>query len=49
MEETGLKVRGRKVVALSNDIFTPTMHYVTLFVLCERETDEEPLVSNSTI
>ena len=36
LEETGLAVRAEKVVGLTNDIFGPTKHYITIFVLCRR-------------
>ncbi|KAH7156710.1 NUDIX hydrolase domain-like protein [Dactylonectria macrodidyma] len=36
LEETGLQVRGIKVVAVTNDVFEEAgKHYVTLFVRCE--------------
>lgn len=38
LEETGLKVRGKKVIAYTNDIHkAENKHEVTLYVLCERE------------
>ncbi|KAI8713919.1 Nudix hydrolase domain-containing protein [Fusarium sp. LHS14.1] len=38
LEETGLKVRGIKIVAVTNDVFEKeAKHYITLFVLCEME------------
>lgn len=38
LEETGLKIKGIKVVAVTNDIFEKEgKHYITLFVLCEME------------
>lgn len=47
LEETGLKVKGLKVVAVTNDVFdAQTKHYVTVFVLCQRENEnEQPQVS----
>lgn len=46
-EETGLKVKGIKVGAVTNDIFvTDNKHYITLFVSCEMlYADAEPEVS----
>jgi len=36
-EETGLVVRGVKIVAVTNDKFTEAnKHYVTMFAKCER-------------
>ncbi|KAI6081080.1 NUDIX hydrolase domain-like protein [Hypoxylon rubiginosum] len=38
LEETGLKVKGIKVIAVTNDVFdAENKHYVTIFVQCERE------------
>lgn len=38
LEETGLKVKGKKVIAYTNDIQkAEAKHEVTLYVLCERE------------
>ncbi|KAF4982600.1 hypothetical protein FZEAL_1832 [Fusarium zealandicum] len=38
LEETGLKVRGVKVVAVTNDVFHKEgKHYITLFTSCEME------------
>ncbi|CAN8105413.1 unnamed protein product [Discula destructiva] len=38
LEETGLKIRGKKVIAYTNDIQkAEDKHEVTLYVLCERE------------
>ncbi len=46
LEETGLKVRAVKLVAVTNDIFSETHHYITIFILCQREDpDQEPKVS----
>lgn len=36
LEETGLKVRGVKIVSVTNDVFEDAgKHYITLFVRCE--------------
>lgn len=36
LEETGLTVRGVKIVSVTNDVFEDVgKHYVTLFVRCE--------------
>ncbi|KAK3382169.1 hypothetical protein B0T24DRAFT_672173 [Lasiosphaeria ovina] len=43
LEETGLRVRAEKLVAVTNDVFDPAAkHYMTLFVACRRldETQE---------
>jgi len=38
LEETGLRVRGTKLFAVTNDIFGPEgKHYITLFIRCEME------------
>ncbi|KAI1768106.1 NUDIX hydrolase domain-like protein [Hypoxylon sp. FL1150] len=46
LEETGLKVKGVKVIAVTNDVFDAgNKHYITIFVHCEREnTDDQPQV-----
>lgn len=51
LEETGLKVKGLKVVNVTNDVFEDARkHYVTLFVLCEMtDSQQEPKVSHTTI
>jgi ADP-ribose pyrophosphatase YjhB (NUDIX family) len=36
LEETGLVVRAEKLVAVTNDVFSESKHYVTLFVSCRR-------------
>lgn len=47
LEETGLKVRGKKVIAYTNDIQkVEDKHEVTLYVLCEREdSSQQPEVT----
>lgn len=36
LEETGLKVKGRKVAHVTNDVFSDLgKHYITIFVICE--------------
>lgn len=36
LEETGLKVKGVKLINATNDVFTDQgKHYITLFVVCE--------------
>ncbi|KAM0271962.1 hypothetical protein ACHAQH_008869 [Verticillium albo-atrum] len=38
LEETGLRVRGVKVAAVTNDVFTDLgKHYITIFVKCQME------------
>ncbi|KXX80662.1 Nudix hydrolase 1 [Madurella mycetomatis] len=45
LEETGLVVRAEKLVAVTNDVFSASRHYVTLFVLCRRvDESQEPKV-----
>ncbi|GAB1309902.1 Nudix hydrolase domain-containing protein [Madurella fahalii] len=45
LEETGLVVRAEKLVAVTNDVFSASKHYVTLFVLCQRvDETQEPKV-----
>ncbi|KAH9894492.1 nudix domain-containing protein [Xylariomycetidae sp. FL2044] len=37
LEETGLQVQGRRVLAVTNDVFhAESKHYITIFVLCQR-------------
>ncbi|KAK3693315.1 NUDIX hydrolase domain-like protein [Podospora appendiculata] len=36
LEETGLQVRADKLIAITNDIFSETKHYITIFVACRR-------------
>ncbi|KAL2756559.1 hypothetical protein ACRALDRAFT_2101450 [Sodiomyces alcalophilus JCM 7366] len=45
VEETGLRVRGVKVVAVTNDVFDSLgKHYITVFVKCEMEqADAQPV------
>lgn len=47
MEETGLKVKGVRLVNATNDVFADVgRHYITLFVVCEMVNPEaEPQVS----
>lgn len=47
LEETGLKVKGISVAAVTNAVFDPkTKHYITVFVACKRENDnDQPEVS----
>lgn len=51
LEETGLKVRGKKVIAYTNDIQkAESKHEVTLYVLCEREdASQQPEVFAETL
>ncbi|KAK4040977.1 NUDIX hydrolase domain-like protein [Parachaetomium inaequale] len=45
LEETGLVVRAEKLVTVTNDVFGPSKHYITLFVLCRRADEaQEPQV-----
>lgn len=45
LEETGLVVRAEKLLGLTNDVFSPTKHYITIFVLCQRvDESQEPEV-----
>lgn len=45
LEETGLRVRAEKLITLTNDVFSPTKHYITIFVLCRRlDETQEPQV-----
>ncbi|KAL2128607.1 hypothetical protein VTI74DRAFT_8945 [Chaetomium olivicolor] len=36
LEETGLVVKAQKFLTLTNDVFGPDKHYITIFVLCRR-------------
>ncbi|KAI1338714.1 nudix domain-containing protein [Xylariaceae sp. FL0016] len=43
LEETGLRVRGVRVLAVTNDVFDPAKHYITIFVQCQmRDPDARP-------
>ena len=45
LEETGLVVRAEKLATVTNDVFGPSKHYITLFVLCRRSDEaQEPQV-----
>jgi ADP-ribose pyrophosphatase YjhB (NUDIX family) len=48
LEETGLVVRGIRIVGVTNDKFTEAdKHYVTLFAKCERvDKEQQPQVRN---
>jgi len=50
LQETGLKVKGKKVIAYTNDVQKEDFkHEVTLYVLCEREdASAQPKVSPYT-
>ncbi|KAI2469512.1 NUDIX hydrolase domain-like protein [Annulohypoxylon bovei var. microspora] len=42
LEETGLKVKGEKVLAVTNDVFDPAnKHYITVFVMCQRDNEND--------
>lgn len=42
LEETGLKVHGSEIVAVTNDVFAESnKHYITLFVVCERDDEQQ--------
>lgn len=47
MEETGLRVIAKKIVGVTNDKFADVdKHYVTIFVDCDREDEQQqPQVS----
>lgn len=47
MEETGLQVKGVKLVNATNDVFADLgRHYITLFVACEMvDPEAQPRVS----
>ncbi|KAF1997145.1 hypothetical protein P154DRAFT_525132 [Amniculicola lignicola CBS 123094] len=36
LEETGLKIKALKVIAVTNDVFDEKKHYVSIFVQCEQ-------------
>lgn len=46
LEETGLVVSAKRVVAVTNDVFAESgKHYITLFVICDRvDNTQEPEV-----
>lgn len=47
LEETGLRIKGVKTVAVTNDVFdAASKHYITIFVQCVMEdADAQPQVS----
>lgn len=47
LEETGLRVAGRRVLTVTNDVFEDVgKHYITVFVVCEMaDPDQQPQVS----
>lgn len=47
LEETALRVRGVKVLDVTNDVFTELgKHYITIFVLCQMlDQQQQPQVS----
>lgn len=51
MEETGLKIKGKKVIGYTNDVQKEEdKHEVTLYVLCEREdASQQPEVSDASV
>lgn len=50
LEETGLVVRAEKLLAVTNDVFSASRHYVTLFVLCRRvDESQEPKVPTCSL
>lgn len=46
LEETSLKIKAKSFVAVTNDIFVDEgKHFVTLYILCEREDpSQQPVV-----
>jgi 8-oxo-dGTP diphosphatase len=48
LEETGLRIKATKIVAVTNDVFdAASKHYVTIFVQCVmEEADAQPQVSS---
>lgn len=51
LEETGLKVKGKEIIAYTNDIQKDEdKHEVTLYVVCEREdASQQPEVSSPRV
>lgn len=51
LEETGLKVRAVKVVAVTNDVFVEAnKHYVSIFMKCERiDPQQQPQVRTNLV
>lgn len=51
LEETGLEVKGLKVINVTNDVFEEAdKHYITLFVLCEMiDSQQKPEVSSVAV
>lgn len=49
MEETGLKVKGLRNIAVTNDVFEALgTHYITIFIQCEMlEPEQVPKVCSS--
>lgn len=50
LEETGLSVKGLKVLTVTNDVFEDDdKHYITIFVVCKLlDEEQEPQVSTLT-
>lgn len=51
LEETGLRVRAVKMLAVTNDVFGDLgKHYATIFVKCEMvDANAEPVVSGNSL
>ncbi|KAK0624903.1 NUDIX hydrolase domain-like protein [Bombardia bombarda] len=41
LEETGLHVRAEKMIAVTNDLFSESKHYITIFVACRRVDEKQ--------
>jgi ADP-ribose pyrophosphatase YjhB (NUDIX family) len=50
LEETGLRIKATRVLAIANSVFDSLHHYITIFVQCEQEdSDEQPQVSRHSL
>lgn len=51
LEETGLRIRAKKVVAVTNDVFAEeNKHYVSIFMQCERiDPQQQPQVRTNIV
>ena len=49
LEETGLKVRKLKFVAVTNDIFNSETHYITIFMVCYWKSGKERVMESDKL
>lgn len=48
LEETGIRIRNSRIVGVTNDVFGPDKHYVTVFVESEYESGEPSIIEPET-